>query len=71
MSSQECVDFVAERLKDPMKRSKPSLICDEASRLGVCVCVCGQEKCSLGTVALLFVASVFITRCLILVIIVC
>ena len=40
MSSQECVDFVAERLKDPMKRSKPSLICEEASRLCVCVCVC-------------------------------
>ena len=39
MSSQECVDFVAERLKDPMKRSKPSLICEEASRLCVCVCV--------------------------------
>lgn len=41
MSSQECVDFVAERLKDPMKRSKPSLICEEASHLcGVCGCGC-------------------------------
>ncbi|KAK7101090.1 protein phosphatase 1G-like isoform X2 [Littorina saxatilis] len=29
MSSQECVDFVAERLKDPVKKNKPSLICEE------------------------------------------
>lgn len=29
MTSQEAVDFVAERLKDPAKKSKPSLICEE------------------------------------------
>lgn len=29
MSSQEAVDFVAERMKDPAKKIKPSLICEE------------------------------------------
>lgn len=29
MSSQDVVDFVAERLKDPVKRKKLSLICEE------------------------------------------
>lgn len=29
MTSQETVDFVKERLKDPAKVEKPSLICEE------------------------------------------
>ncbi|KAL8596648.1 hypothetical protein ACOMHN_032590 [Nucella lapillus] len=29
MSSQDCVDFIAERLKDPVKKAKPSIICEE------------------------------------------
>ena len=35
MTSQECVDFIAERLKDPAKKSKPSLICEEVSSSAV------------------------------------
>ncbi|KAH3734017.1 hypothetical protein DPMN_040456 [Dreissena polymorpha] len=29
MSSQECVEFVRERLKDPLKSVKPSMVCEE------------------------------------------
>ena len=31
MSSQEVVDFIRERLKDPIKQAKLSLICEEVS----------------------------------------
>lgn len=31
MSSQEVVDFIRERLKDPVKQAKLSLICEEVS----------------------------------------
>ena len=29
MSSQEVVDYVSQKLKDPEKRKKPSLVCEE------------------------------------------
>lgn len=29
LSSQDVVDYILEKLKDPEKRKKPSLICEE------------------------------------------
>jgi len=31
LTSQETVDFVKEKLKDPVKLEKPSLVCEEVS----------------------------------------